>query len=76
MGDMVSFPSNDQIKSVADRRAREGFVAPAPDLYRGAHASERVSPGARGYLPSARVSGRPDAAHACGPPSSTATWKP
>ena len=31
---------NDQIKSVADRLAGEGFVALAPDLYRGAHASE------------------------------------
>jgi carboxymethylenebutenolidase len=31
---------NDQIKSVAERLASEGFVALAPDLYRGAHASE------------------------------------
>ncbi|MDQ1480162.1 MAG: carboxymethylenebutenolidase [Actinomycetota bacterium] len=31
---------NDQIKSVAERLAGEGFVALAPDLYRGAHASE------------------------------------
>jgi len=31
---------NDQIKSVAERLATEGFVALAPDLYRGAHASE------------------------------------
>jgi len=31
---------NDQIKGVAERLATEGFVALAPDLYRGAHASE------------------------------------
>lgn len=31
---------NDQIKGVVDRLASEGFVALAPDLYRGAHASE------------------------------------
>ena len=31
---------NDQIKGVAERLASEGFVALAPDLYRGAHASE------------------------------------
>jgi carboxymethylenebutenolidase len=31
---------NDQIKGVAERLAGEGFVALAPDLYRGAHASE------------------------------------
>ena len=31
---------NDQIKSVVERLASEGFVALAPDLYRGAHASE------------------------------------
>jgi len=31
---------NDQIKSVVERLAGEGFVALAPDLYRGAHASE------------------------------------
>jgi carboxymethylenebutenolidase len=31
---------NDQIKSVAERLAADGFVALAPDLYRGAHASE------------------------------------
>ena len=31
---------NDQLKGVVDRLASEGFVALAPDLYRGAHASE------------------------------------
>ena len=31
---------NDQIKGVAERLATEGFVALAPDLYRGAHTSE------------------------------------
>jgi len=31
---------NDQIKGVVERLATEGFVALAPDLYRGAHASE------------------------------------
>jgi len=31
---------NDQIKGVTERLAGEGFVALAPDLYRGAHASE------------------------------------
>jgi carboxymethylenebutenolidase len=31
---------NDQIKGVAERLATEGFVALAPDLYRGAHATE------------------------------------
>lgn len=31
---------NDQIKGVVERLASEGFVGLAPDLYRGAHASE------------------------------------
>jgi carboxymethylenebutenolidase len=31
---------NDQIKGVAERLATEGFVALAPDLYRGAHTTE------------------------------------
>jgi carboxymethylenebutenolidase len=31
---------NDQIKGIAERLATEGFVALAPDLYRGAHTTE------------------------------------